>query len=83
MLTVSTVGSSRPRFLRGTSEEESWEDDGVEAGPLLFTAADLSANGVEARLSESFPPLSDLRVLVGFLFFLQGKTNIIEYSLQN
>lgn len=71
MLTVSTVGSSRPRFLRGTSDEESWEDDGVEAGPpLILTAVVLSANGVEARLSESFPPLSDLRVLVAFLFFL-------------
>jgi hypothetical protein len=70
MLTVSTVGSSRPRFLRGTSDEESCEDDGVDAGPLTFTAVDLSANGVDARLSESFPPLSDLRVLVAFLFFL-------------
>lgn len=78
MLTVSTVGSSRPRFLRGTSEEESWEDDGVEAGPLIFNTVDLSANGVEARLSESLPPLSDLRVLDGFLFFLQEQADITE-----
>jgi hypothetical protein len=28
---------------------------------------------VEERLSESFPPLSDFRVLVGFLFFLQRR----------
>jgi hypothetical protein len=56
--------------LRGTSDEESCDDDGVEAGPLTFTAVDLSANGVDARLSESFPPLSDLRVLFAFLFFL-------------
>jgi len=80
MLTVSTVGSSRPRFLRGTSDEESWEDDGVEAGPpLILTAVDLSANGVEARLSESFPPLSDLRVLVAFLFFLQ-RIKIVHHN---
>lgn len=87
ILTVSTVGSSRPRFLRGTSDEESWEDDGVEAGPpLILTAVDLSANGVEARLSESFPPLSDLRVLVAFLFFLQRikivQNNCLKHKLK-
>ena len=56
MLTVSTAATSRPRFLRGTPDEETWEEDG--------------ADEVEARTSESSTPLSELRVFVAFFFFL-------------
>lgn len=77
VLTVSTAGSSLLRFLRGTSEEESWEEEGVDTGTttvgFFTTGGGFSALGVEALLSVSLPVVSDLRrgvlgvFLLGFL----------------